>query len=372
MRQIAPQSIHNYPCPQTPLESATYAAGGLRHQKNYPQRFSGSAPARNPESTIFADTKIVKQQIWAQAGESADSFWAEVTEPDEILELSGLLQLVALAKCGASIPPCALAIISTMEDASAQREFYPVGFRPQSIQSIRDNYVSHIEDSVVRDVLMQAIENGPTNPVVPQSQVLMHVWDFDGQTVFLDVLPAFLTSRTVFLLFYDARQDLLNKCNMLSYKEGRVLSKSEQSFTIIQLLTQWMANIHAMCTRDTTAIFTAPSESENPATQGGEKDTPDSIQMQRFVTSHPSEQMQAQLPPDNHSVSTIPKFPRIIPVGTHGDDPKVESKREEIFGTLRTHCEDKAYTPLLMDGVIVDNTTAGCGRQVEDKGLNHI
>ena len=105
-----------------------------------------------------------------------------------------------------------------MEDASAQREFYPVGFRPQSIQSIRDDYVSHIQDSVVQDVLMQAIENGPTNPVVTQSQVLMHVWDCGGQTVFLDVLPAFLTSRTVFLLFYDARQDLLNKCNMLSYK----------------------------------------------------------------------------------------------------------------------------------------------------------
>jgi len=33
-------------CPQTPLGSAAYAAGGLHHQKNYPQRFSGSAPAR--------------------------------------------------------------------------------------------------------------------------------------------------------------------------------------------------------------------------------------------------------------------------------------------------------------------------------------
>ena len=101
---------------------------------------------RNAESTILADTKIVKQQFWAQAGESADSFWAEVTEQDEIQELSGLLQLVALAKSGALIPPHDVAILSTMEDASAQRGFYPVGFKPESIRSIHDEYVSHIED----------------------------------------------------------------------------------------------------------------------------------------------------------------------------------------------------------------------------------
>ena len=275
---------------------------------------------RNAESTILADTKIVNQQFWAQAGESADSFWAEVTEQDEIQELSGLLQLVARAKSGARIPAHAVAILSTMEDASAHRGFYPVGFKPQSIQSIRDEDVSRIEGRVVRGVLLQAIENGPTNPVVTQSQVLMHVWDCGGQTVFLDVLPAFLTSRTVFLLFYDARQDLLNKCNMLSYKEGRVLSKSEQSFTVIHLLTQWMASIHAMCTRkETMAIYTAPSESESPAKQEGEKYTPNRIQMQCFAINHPSEQMQAQLPRKDDTVSTIPKFPRIVPVGTHGD-----------------------------------------------------
>jgi len=328
---------------------------------------------RNAESTILADTKIVKQQFWAQAGESADSFWAEVTEQDEIQELSGLLQLVALAKSGALIPLHDVAILSTMEDASAQRGFYPVGFKAQSIRSIRDEDVSRIEGRVVRGVLLQAIESGPKSPVVPQSQVLMHVWDCGGQAVFLDVLPAFLTSRTVFLLFYDARQGLLNKCNMLSYKEGRVLSKSEQSFTVIHLLTQWMASIHAMCTRkDTMAIFTAPSEGENPAKQEGEKYPPNRIQMQCFATNHPSEQMQAQLPCEDDTVSTIPKFPRIVPVGTHGDDPEVQSKREKLFGALRSHCEDKAYTPLLMDGVIVDNTTAGCGRQVEDKGFNYV
>jgi len=74
------------------------------------------------------------------------------------------------------------------------------------------------------------------------------------------------------------------------------------------------------------------------------------------------------------TLNTTPSFPRIIPVGTHGDDPKVRSqcKRVKILDTLMSQCEDKAYTPLLLDGVIVDNTTAGCGRQVEDKGFNYI
>ena len=46
------------------------------------------------ESTILADTKTVKPQFWAKAGESADSYWAEVTYQDEIKELAALFQLV--------------------------------------------------------------------------------------------------------------------------------------------------------------------------------------------------------------------------------------------------------------------------------------
>ena len=321
---------------------------------------------RHAESTILADTKMVKQQFWAKAGESADSFWVEVTEQDEIQELSGLLQHVALA----AFPTHAAAILSTLDDASAQSTFYPTGFKPQSVRSIRDEYVSHIQDSIVRDVLTLATKRSPINPVVPQLEVLMNVWDCGGQTVFLDVLPAFVTSRTMFLLFFDARQDLLSKCSMLTYKEGRVLSKSEQSFTIIQLLTQWMASIHAMCTRkDSAAIFTVPSESESPATR---ERASDSIEVRSSATSHPSEQMLAKNSPEHDTVNTIPRFPRIIPVGTHGDDPEVQSKRGEILDTLGSHCEDKAYTPLLLDGVIVNSTTAGCGKQVEDKGFNYI
>ena len=39
-------------------------------------------------------------------------------------------------------------------------------------------------------------------------EVLLHLWDCGGQRVFLDVLPAFLSSRTMFLLMFDASKGL--------------------------------------------------------------------------------------------------------------------------------------------------------------------
>ena len=68
----------------------------------------------------------------------------------------------------------------------------------------------------------------------------------------------------------------------------------------------------------------------------------------------------------------IPKFPRIIPVGTHGDAVRNREKQAKILSTLRSHCKGRAYTPLLLDGVIVDSTTAGCGKKREDEGFKYI
>ena len=309
---------------------------------------------RHAESTILADTKTVKPQFWAKAGESADSYWAEVTDQDEIKELARLFQLVRPV---ATVP-------ETMDASGAVSEFSPQGYKPQIFQTISDEYVSHIKDNEVQNILQQVAKhaiNHSENLAAPQSEVLMHVWDCGGQPVFLDILPAFLTSRTMFLLFFDAHQNLLDKCSSLSHKAGRVVSNSEQNFTTLQLLTQWMASIHAMLTRKGTLVgtFTTRSEIESPAAQGNEAHTFDSFNDKKGHQSSAT----------NVAGDIIPKFPRILPVGTHGDE--VEEKNK-ILSTLLSHCEDKAYTPLLLDGVIVDNTTAGRGREGEDKGFKYI
>ena len=324
--------------------------------------------ARHARSTILADTKTVKPQFWMKAGESADSYWAEVTDQDEIEELAELAQLVAQVKSGGSTPSCAATFLSSMTTSDAVGVFKPLGFTPRKDPTMQDDNVSSIKDDIVRIVLQQALEHThqsiPGNPAVPRSEVLMHVWDCGGQPVFLDVLAAFLTSRTMFLLFFDARQNLLDTCSSLSYNEGRVVSKSEQNFTLLQLLTQWMASIHAMLTRKGTLVGAIPEafitpDSQIPAMEGDDSNPFDG--MKGFTADQ-----------QNVFGHNIPKFPRIIPVGTHGDDPKVQEKKVEICSILQSHCEYKAYTHLLLNSVIVDNTTAGHGKEAEDEGFKYI
>ena len=328
---------------------------------------------RDAESTVLADMKTVKPQFWARAGESADSYWAEVTEKDEIKELAGLFQLVPTVQqvpSPANVPKTKHRLVLTKLHLSKAVD---VGeFKPHNVQTISHEFVPHMKDNEVQNVLQQVAKHAMTHNFLPisRSEVLMHVWDCGGQPVFLEVLPAFLTSRTMFLLFFDARQNLHEECKTLSYKEGKVVSKSDLSFTTLQLLTQWMASVHAMYIRKTTMkyanseAFTTPSEDESPATQGRTTHTFDAVH------DHKGQENSAR----NHHNSgedIIPKFPRIIPVGTHGDCLTAQEK-EEILHTVLSHCEGKAYAPLLYNGVIVDNTTAGRGRLGEDEGFKYI
>ena len=319
------------------------------------------------ETTILADTKVVKQQFWAKAGESADSYWAEVTDQDEIEELAGLFQLV-LSKLH---PSNVATVLQTVVASDAVGDFDPRGYKPQNIQTISGEYVSSIKDNDVQSVLQQVAKcalSYSKDQSVPHTEVLMHVWDCGGQPVFLDILPAFLTSRTIFLLFFDARRNLLDKCSSLSHKAGRLVSKSEQSFTTLQLLTQWMASIHAMYIRKDTIkgtnpeASTTPSEGGSPATQGRKTHALDPAH------DHKGQEI-STINQHNFGESIIPKFRSIIPVGTHGDEVQ---EKEKILHTLLSHCEGKAYAPLLLNGVIVDNTTAGRGKECEDNGFRYI
>ena len=309
---------------------------------------------RNAKSTVLADTKMLKPHFWAKSGQTADSYWEEVTDQDEIQELAGLVHLVALTKSGAANPSRAAKMLSTITAAVAVSVFRPLRFIAHNyeVSTIRDEYTSKIKDSVVRDILTQALESPNSHLVSPastRSEVLMHVWDCGGQAVFLDILPTFLTSRTMFLLFFDARKNLLDKCETLCHKEGKV-SRAEEDFSVLQLLTQWMACIHATLTSQ-HAVGSSNADSQSSPS---------------YPEAHTEENSTRQ----STDQSIVPKFPRIIPVGTHGDDATVKGKEGEILATLRSHCGDKAFTHLLLNGVIVDNTTAG--RQAEDPGFTYV
>ena len=311
---------------------------------------------RNAESTVLADTKMLKPHFWAKGGQTADSYWEEVTDQDEIQELAGLVHLVALTKSGAANPSRAAKILSTMTAAVAVSVFRPLQFiaHNREISTVHEvlEYTSNIKDRVVRDILTQALgspNSSLESPAATHSEVLMHVWDCGGQPVFLDILPTFLTSRTMFLLFFDAHKNLLDKCETLCHKEGKV-SRAEEDFSVLQLLTQWMACIHATLTSQ-NAVGSSNSDSQSSP-------------------SYPEAHTEKNSVRQSTEGSIIQKFPRIIPVGTHGDDATVKGRKEEILATLRSHCGDKAFTHLLLNGVIVDNTTAG--KQAEDPGFTYI
>lgn len=156
---------------------------------------------------------------------------------------------------------------------------------------------------------------------IPATDVYLRIWDCGGQHVFLNLLPAFLTDRTLFLLMFDARHNLNDPCLYLTHKKGKVTRQVEEEVSTLQLIVQWMATIHATLVK-------------------------------------------------KHSSDGLVKFPRVLPVGTHGDDKDVQA-RDDIFDPLTSMCADKAFAHILIDGVIVDNTKAGKS-QLEDQNFQKI
>ena len=280
-------------------------------------------PLPEANSTQLAETVTVKPATkkWASAGEDSKSFWREITDNDEIMELVGLVLLVAKVSAGhsnssrfVSQKVAALNIFSSALDS----------VEISNGQQKTSADVLSIQHKIINDILVQIIELAKKNPnaQAPEKEVLLLIWDCGGQSVFLDILPAFLTPRTMFFLFYDARR-IAGSCIIRSFHDGKMIDFQEQKATTIEMLLEWMASIHAML------VPITPEEAE----------------------------------------IAVPKFPRIIPIGTHGDDPDIN--KEAIIHQLNTECEGKAFIPLLKKCMIVDNTTAGQGEN-EDPAFRSI
>ena len=280
-------------------------------------------PLPKADSTQLAETITVKPATrkWASAGEDSKSFWREITDNDEIMELVGLVLLVAKVSAGQSDSSrfvsqevAALNIFSTRLDT----------VEITSNQQKTSADMLSIQQKIINDILTQIVEIAKKNPnaQAPEKEVLLLLWDCGGQLVFLDILPAFLTPRTMFFLFYDARR-IAGSCIIRSFHNGKMIDFQEQRATTVEMLLEWMASIHAMLV---------------------------SINLEEAEES-------------------VPKFPRIIPIGTHGDDSNVN--KEEVIHQLNAECEGKAFIPLLKKSVIVDNTTAGQGEN-EDPAFRSI
>ena len=189
--------------------------------------------------------------------------------------------------------------------------------RPRSCLDTRDQLLIQHRKEVFEEMI-------ESKSPAPKKEVLLHIWDCGGQPVFLSVLPAFLSSRTVFLLVFDASLELNDPCRVIVNIDGHSRIEETLDISALSLLQKWMASIHA-----------------------------------RF-----SRVGEAQLPP----------YPRIILVGTHADQLKPGQSKEECLAKVFSAAKEKEYSNILMDGVdgvVVDNTTAGMGER-EDKGIGQL
>ena len=274
-----------------------------------------------PESTIVADVDTVRpvSYQWARAGSSGTTYWKEVNERDEVEELAQLMAFIVQERQNRGVLEKFVdnikhLFLTSPAVAKFRPDVAPIssGVDKRKLKQIK----SHDVNKLFQDIVLRArqISTPKLDP-----EVWLHLWDSGGQPVFLDVLPAFLTSRTMFLLLFNASKDLKQKWDVLETIKGSQMKTDYGEMSTLNLLHQWM-----------TAIF-----------------------------GHLAR---------NDRSSQLLEYPRIMLVGTHGDQADEAAIEQEI----KSHCTKKPYSDMLyLPPLVVDNTTAGKG-EGEDQGFRTI
>uniref|UniRef100_A0A1X7TM84 COR domain-containing protein n=1 Tax=Amphimedon queenslandica TaxID=400682 RepID=A0A1X7TM84_AMPQE len=251
----------------------------------------------NTTSTVVSDISQVRP--FTHEWHTLKDQWRVVSYEDEIKELAGLILTVYKKELDSF-------------DVTA----YDHNKSSLSVPETHSNIIFEV-DKIVSDALSY-IKKNPTLPLKPQP--FLHFWDCGGQPPFLEILPVFLTSRTLFFLVFDAEKDLKSNWKSVINIEGERVDQEEVHMTTLDYMLNWMANIHGhLMTYNEKGGFC--------------------------------------------------EFPRMYCVGTHGDcikDHKSEIKRE-----LEQHYQSKDFCALIEGTVIVDNTTSGQG-EAEDPSLQTL
>lgn len=231
-------------------------------------------------STVVAELHSVRpvQREWVEGMEGQ---WKELTHDDEIDEIAHLMN-----NCRPSG--------SLMKYNSLTTE-----------QNLPTHTITEL-NSIVSKATSKAIRIQYHQ--VPHAQQYLHIWDSGGQPVFLDILPAFLTSRTMFLLLFDASKSLTERLPSLEYHDGKEIKGEILKMSALDLLCQWMASIYSHLARY------------------------------------------------NKRSKTLYKCPRISVIGTHRDI--MEKAEHEIREQLLQQFGKRKYQELLESIVFVDNSTA--------------
>ena len=210
-------------------------------------------PLRLAESTALADILNITYH-WVEAADAAEDAWRLMEEKDEVQELASLCHLAVKDKterpqgaaAGVNAPVHTASAPSSDQDAQkaahiqkdvAGSVVYVVWKMQQKQKKLQQRQQElqwkQEEEQFLLFILdlqqeQQQLEHTPpsTGP-----EVMMRVWDCGGQPVFLDILSAFLTSRTMFLLLFDASQPLNTKCQETWRHKGWTYHGKEHNIT---------------------------------------------------------------------------------------------------------------------------------------------
>ena len=252
----------------------------------------------NTTSTVVSDISKVRPftHEWHTLKEDQ---WRVISYEDEIEELAGLILAVYKKE------------LEDFDDIAYAHEE-----NSESMLETHSNIIVEV-DKIISDAFSY-IDKNSTLPLKPQP--FLHFWDCGGQPPFLEILPVFLTSRTLFFLIFNADKDLKSNWKSVINIEGEKIDQEEVYMTTLDYMLSWMANIHGhLMTYDEEGGFC--------------------------------------------------EFPRIYCIGTHGDH--VKGRKLEIKKELEQHYQNKDFRALIEDTVIVDNTSSGKG-EAEDPSLQAL
>ena len=167
---------------------------------------------------------------------------------------------------------------------------------------------------------LQVIEKSSTVDQL-EPHLLMHFWDCGGQPAFLEILPVFLTSRTTFLLHFDASKDLNSKWQSVHHIDGTQYDGEEVNMSTLTYMLNWMACVHS--------------------------------HLMKYGAD-----------------GSIPDYPRMFCIGTHGD-LLTPAEKEQVRSGLVSHYKNKEYAKLISDTLIIDNTSSGKGES-EDPNIEVV
>ena len=291
-------------------------------------------PLRVAESTALADTLTVSYQ-WIKAAEMAEEAWKLYSEEEETKDLAAKSRKLVKSKGrqgqGFYIANWAAAQAVKIFDVSG----VAVDLIKRKVSSTKHTVDSLFlqKDYVNKKIIKEAMRgrvSAHDHSDFPDA--VMHIWDCGGQPVFLDIISAFLTPRTMSFLLFDASVSLESKYQEIWCHNGVLMPGRYQNITHLQLMMQWLQLIHS-------SLLTKPKGLQQ-----------------------------------SHTCSALPgqnDYPRAMLIGTHGD--RINSQEAKaVMQSLQSACDDAAFGDLIVDKLIVDNTTAGKGRGKEDPGYRRI